>query len=107
MIHIFIDTFEKVTQKLQDQIGGLKIKENMEAIDKMTDVFKKMRDHLMNLEFEDLSDGEPEEEDENVKAVNELIASVEKDELENIDTNETTSTKLPAKNKPTAVKTEL
>lgn len=53
----------------------------MENVEKITDVFKKLRDQLMNMEYEDTIETDPdEEEDENVTAAKELLAQLAAEE---------------------------
>lgn len=53
----------------------------MENVEKITDVFKKLRDQLMNMEYEDTIETDPdEEEDENVRAAKELLAQLAAEE---------------------------
>lgn len=92
-------TFEQVAMKLQEQISSLSINENLEAIEKMKNVFQRLRDQLANIEFEGESDDDEEEMDEDLKAAHALLAELEQKDKDSTVANE----KKPAR----AEKTEL
>lgn len=80
---------------LQDQIASLSIKENLAAVKMVTANLKAMRDQLMNLEYEDLTDTDSDEIDEDVKAAEELLKenpSEENETTENTAADEKQST---------------
>lgn len=60
-------------QTLREQMGTLAIKENVETVNKLTNVLKMMRERIMDLEFD--SESETISNDENV---NEAYALLEK-----------------------------
>lgn len=80
----FTETFKSDVKTFLDQIARLSMKENLEAVQKMSDVLKRMRDNLINLEYEDIIEIEeithPDEMYEDVKTAEALLEEISSEE---------------------------
>lgn len=61
-------------QTLRGQLGTLSINENIKAVEMMTNALKRMRDKLIDLEYDDLSETDPAEMGKDVGIAMALIA---------------------------------